>query len=329
MKKQFLGIFFSFLVITSVSIFGLSRRHRKNYHVYDRYSKKIQSQQLSKKTSQMKVYAYLTELFEPSPELSMTDYQVYKILQQYPINKNVNYLVLPWRELIKRKELNRVPSIKLNGGFTVCHHPFFELIIPIVKKIGIDTIFASHAEKNRVYQGITVVPFPLFPINGVSPAEKKDILYSFIGSDSYKPLRSEILNMTVDADCFIKEREVWHFFIDPDMREKQKEEYQDVLARSRFSLCPRGTGPNSIRFWESLQAGAIPVLLADDFWLPEGVNWQECIIQIPEKDVSKINTIIRNVLPEQEEHMRTQCLVAYTYFAGNDFVRTIKEHYEK
>ncbi len=300
---------------------------------------------------QMKIHAPLIELFNPDQValltltnykeckrleeksidqllITITDYRAYEIFKKEPIKKNVNYLVIPWRLLVKYKQLDRVPDIRINGGFTICQVPFYERILPILKRIGIDTLFTPHAKKDQVYEGIKVLPFPIYPINGVDPARHKDILYSFIGFENGQSVRREIFQMNVPENCIVIERHKWHYFIEKEQRQKEKEEYQDVLARSRFSLCPRGTGSSSIRFWESLQAGAIPVVIADDLWLPEGVDWDACIIRIAENEIDQINDVIQSISKEQEEAMRAYCLKAHEYFAGSNLVRNIRSYYE-
>src|SRR5437763_1885888 len=82
----------------------------------------------------------------------------------------------------------------------------------------------------------------------------------------------------------------------------------------KYYLCPRGVGPNTIRFWESLQAGAIPVLISDNMALPKGFNWDNCIIRIREKDILSINSILVSISPKKEEEMRENCLIAYELF---------------
>lgn len=36
-------------------------------------------------------------------------------------------------------------------------------------------------------------------------------------------------------------------------------EYLALMARSKFVVCPRGNAPDSIRFWETLAVGAVPI----------------------------------------------------------------------
>ncbi len=61
--------------------------------------------------------------------------------------------------------------------------------------------------------------------------------------------------------------------------------YASNLQRSVFALCPSGSGPNSIRLWEALCFGAIPVILADHLWLPGNAElWQQAALFVPETE---------------------------------------------
>jgi hypothetical protein len=59
------------------------------------------------------------------------------------------------------------------------------------------------------------------------------------------------------------------------------------VQRSVFALCPSGSGPNSIRLWEALGYGAIPVILADRLWLPGDAElWQQAALFVPETEAA-------------------------------------------
>lgn len=268
------------------------------------------------------MHSYLTHLFPK--DLVPTEQTVFETLSQYPLKQAVNYLAVPWAVLINTRQLKRAPKIKLKGGFTVCQHIRFEKIIPILKRIGIDTLFTPHVPKGKKYSGITVLPFPHFPKHAPQPAQYKDILYSFIGFNSH-PTRKKLFSIQHPDNTLIKERKIWHFYSN---EEAKKLEYLDILARSRFSICPRGTGASTLRFWESLTAGAIPVTISDAQWLPNCFDWHHCIIQITESDIEKISTIIAAIPEKQEKKMRKKCLEIDTIIR-NDFAYVIRDYYKK
>lgn len=273
--------------------------------------------------SGMQTHAYFTELFtqEPVP----TEYSAYKALISNPLKEEVNYLAVPWTVLMKKKMLHRLADIRLDGGFTVCQHFRFEEIIPLLRQIGIDVLFTPHIEEGKVYEGITVLPFPHFAQNGAKPSGNKDILYSFVGTISGQEVRKKIVHLPKKSDIIIIERNGWGA---RTINKEHNKEYRDVLSRSRFALSPRGHGVSTIRFWESLQAGAIPVLLADGTMLPGEIDWHDCMVVIPEREIELVDQIIRNIPQEIEGVMRRNCLKAYRLSSGANLVRTIRHYYD-
>ena len=112
---------------------------------------------------------------------------------------------------------------------------------------------------------------------------------------------------------------------------KDGEFYKNTLSRSRFALCPSGTGPAIIRFLEALGSGAIPVVLSDNMVFPtiKGVNWEECCIKIAEKDYNTLRDVLSNISAEEENTMREKCLEAYKLSSGDNYVRNIRDYYER
>jgi hypothetical protein len=54
------------------------------------------------------------------------------------------------------------------------------------------------------------------------------------------------------------------------------------LKKSKFVLCPGGWGLGTIRFWEALKSGCIPVIF-EDIKLPEGPLWESVLVKHFEK----------------------------------------------
>jgi hypothetical protein len=156
---------------------------------------------------------------------------------------------------------------------------------------------------------------------------EKDILYSFIGFMSHA-LRHKIFQIKHPSNTVIKKRRNWHFW-DKKQLKRNAQEYSKILQRSRFSLCPRGFSPSTLRFWESLSAGAIPISISDNLVLPSGFDWEQCVVFVKEKDIYKIPQILAEITPEQEEQMKQKCFEAYDLFCGKNLVRVIHEYYKK
>jgi hypothetical protein len=90
--------------------------------------------------------------------------------------------------------------------------------------------------------------------------------------------------------------------------------FGDLLAGSKFAACPRGDNRFSYRFTEILSAGAIPVVHSDGWVLPfreELVDWKECALHIPEKNINVTVEIISQIDDKKRCQMRKRCYEVY------------------
>ena len=121
-----------------------------------------------------------------------------------------------------------------------------------------------------------------------------DLLYSFVGSRSH-PLRDRVLGLR-DAAAVLHDSTAVDFFATnthSDAHAEARARYRAVLARSKFVLCPRGFGPSSMRLFEALRAGRVPVIISDEWLPPPRVDWGKCSIRVPECEVHQIPSILR------------------------------------
>ncbi len=206
----------------------------------------------------------------------------------------------------------------------------------LFKSIGVTDIFACHAEKGETScHGINIHPFPLFPVQGITAPDinfseetfissfyGRKLDYSFVGAYSSKYYltnsRELIFNLPKSENTLVKERAQWHFekrvydeqiygksLSDNDLNQESNNanEYIEIMKNTKFSLCPSGTGPNSIRLWEAVEYGSIPIILADSLALPGMSNcWAEACIIIPEtkQDINRIPELIDSVLSDRK-----------------------------
>ena len=277
------------------------------------------------KCNGMKIYEICPDLFST---FEGVEYYSYLELKNNPLPINVNYLAVPWHQAAISNKLgqikNALKNVHLKRGFTILYgfeEKQSDQIIQMIKGAGIDCIFTPRASTQiSISQGMKVISYPYYPANGVDPSQIKDILYSFIGIFWSHPVRKKLALLNNPPLAIVQDTKDW--FSNSNLNK-----FQDTLARSRFSLCPRGYAPNSVRFWESLQAGAIPLLISDTALLPEGFDWDACCIRVAEKDVEKIPDIIKQISSEQEEAMRQACYVAHQMFSGHNLISPIKRYY--
>ncbi|WP_298328156.1 exostosin family protein [uncultured Dokdonia sp.] len=79
-----------------------------------------------------------------------------------------------------------------------------------------------------------------------------------------------------------------------EQRALTTEEFHTNLSKSPYTFCLRGAGNFSVRFYESLASGRIPVLVDTDCQLPleHVINWHEhaCIVHRDENLIKALNT---------------------------------------
>ena len=179
---------------------------------------------------------------------------------------------------------------------TVCQHIYALELLPFFKKLGITDIYWSHKVLGQnTVEGIALHPFPLYPVmhyrrNGgrvLKPLSRRKYLYSFVGS--YQPglylssVREWMFELPQHERAIILKRDEWHFEGDvyrqqvadmtPDeaeLRSKKlwEQQYISILEDTVFCPCPSGSGPNSIRLWEAIAFGCIPMLFSEGLDLP-------------------------------------------------------------
>ena len=249
-------------------------------------------------------WATLIDIFQTKVEDKNKLLDKLKLFQ--PILKNFKYIVTTCQHihLIKYKDVFK------NAGVT---HIFW----PHTTK-GLDTLPGSDQ--------IKVFPFPLYPVNvqenmNGSGFEEKRYLFSFVGAID-KPwyltnTRSLIIDQLSNTDRGkIISRETWHFdkaVYDHQIRGKNVKgelidsrttrEYLEILAQSIFSLCPSGSGSNSIRLWEAIGSGSIPVILSDTYQHPGPPSlWEGAVFWCKENldDISALPKFLSEMAADKE-----------------------------
>ena len=208
--------------------------------------------------------------------------------------------------------------------------------------MNISLVYSPHKIKGEdEINGIRILPCPLYAVNIEDDTrnhefqnidfinKERKYLYSFMGgvqAGYLTSVRNQIFQMQHPEDAFILNTGDWHFnstvySSKQNMNQElninenhilKTKKYNEVLLNSRFSLCPSGSGPNSIRFWESLACGAIPVLLADTLDLPQGFEWSKIIVIVPEYEVGDISKALSGINIETENSMRRKCIETYS-----------------
>lgn len=164
----------------------------------------------------------------------------------------------------------------------------------------------------------------LSPINeqiAVVAAEPKiepDLLCSFIGAPSAAVRRRLFKNNPFRgrSDAIVVERLGWKL---RDGSEAERiamyREYAVTLARSTFSLCPRGIAAGSYRLFETMELGRVPVVLSDAYVPCVGPKWDSFALFVPESDLAELPAILEKWQPQAAEMGRRARLAWEDWFA--------------
>ena len=145
-------------------------------------------------------------------------------------------------------------------------------------------------------------PLPLIsqPHKFEFPYSVRKRFISLVGAMTH-PIRQEIMNSDLVAknNCLIRSHKVDLYT------------YCEILHNSVFSLCPRGYGGNSFRIQESLEYGAIPVVISDDFHEPHYEAFEQYGVVIAPEDVKNIHTILSAIKPQTISWLQKTGKIAY------------------
>ncbi len=184
---------------------------------------------------------------------------------------------------------------------TVCQSIHWFRILDYFYQAGITDIHASHysdilTKKQNPYN-LRIHSWHLYAVNVEDvqrnknivinkPIEEKTLFASFKGahmihylSDIRLLLNYAYKRDKIKTDIVIEINDEWHFNKEVFAHQVQGkviennstndiEVYNSLLTNSIFALCPEGAGINTIRFWEALSIGSIPVLQISDNHIP-------------------------------------------------------------
>jgi hypothetical protein len=133
------------------------------------------------------------------------------------------------------------------------------------------------------------------------PMAERGLLFSFVGAAQNAKVREQLMLLRhargkcVDTSAVATT--VWH---DPVRKTAFVDEYANVLADTKFALCPRGRGASSMRLFEAMRVGCVPVVLADAWVPPSGPSWAEFAVVVPEKDFLSLPRLLEELEPTAE-----------------------------
>ncbi len=196
------------------------------------------------------------------------------ILTDNPAEAQWHYLPVGWTDYyinsdfsqdqkkmdLLEKEVHRV-ILDPDKTFTVCQYDDGIMF----NSVNITTFLASRKSTSGIDIPLLAKPIPMAGIlSKIVPAVYKT---SFVGRTATHPLRAdipEVFSKLPDAKIVNGYQGSFRYFLN--------------LLLSKSVLAPRGYGDDSFRFYEAMQMGRMPILIAEKDTRPfkQFINWDEC-----------------------------------------------------
>ncbi|MEP6821197.1 MAG: exostosin family protein [Chthoniobacterales bacterium] len=175
--------------------------------------------------------------------------------------------------------------------FIVSSNPF---VIPFLPGLytAIGRRWASRRVAPGLYLGQTVNEFLTY----TPPSPDLPYLFSFMGSTKTAPVRREVARLTHPRSFFLNTAASYERALHRQMPASEWRDYYHRYAEhirsSKFVLCPRGLSVSSLRLFETMEMGRVPVIISDDWKTPAGPCWDRFCLRVAETDVAQIPRLL-------------------------------------
>jgi glycosyltransferase involved in cell wall biosynthesis len=242
----------------------------------------------------------------------LTDY-VYVV---FPIAFLLNKYGVPFAQQVIDKACSELGN---NKAFFVCQH---------IKVSELDfhghLVFTPHATEMNGYEAIPHYSANVIDKPSVKSFFERDYEMSFLGSFLTHWTRKELAKFSKNEKCFVQNSGLWNFQKGEKERKRFETYYVNLLNDTKIALCPRGTGPSTIRLWEAMGSGCVPLVISDYLKMPmeKTIDWDDLIINVPENDVENLLDYLPNDATLKQ--MSEECLkVYYENFSNDNLYKTI------
>lgn len=130
------------------------------------------------------------------------------------------------------------------------------------------------------------------------PSDDLPYLFSFIGSAATAPVRRRLAELKHPRGFYRDTAEEFQRVSTARMTTREARDYHrqyvEITKASKFVLCPRGLGVATLRLFETMRMGRVPVIIADDWVEPVGPEWPRFSIRVREREVHRIPQIVES-----------------------------------
>lgn len=315
---------------------NIDDKHRLYFHYRNYFNTKVSEQETvyDKSNPFNNIYEIESKWQEPNS----TELHYLNNHKRNFCSKDSIYIACAWASVIDAKiriDKSIIEEISLikKKKVTICQHIGWKNLLDLWYNMGIDDAYVSHCTKNLdiYYPNIKTWPLYASSVHNFNQPNinNKKYLASFVGChrrdyrSKIRLLLNNYFHKNKHPDIYFQLNDDWFYekniyHNEPISTEQlnQTSLYNQIIIDSVFSLCPEGTGPNTIRLWESMALGSIPVIYSDD-WLPPQIpemNWADFSIFIPIKEYENTLDILTSIDQDKIKVMQSNCVVAFNKF---------------
>src|SRR6267143_5239576 len=178
-----------------------------------------------------------------------------------------------------------------------------DLVIPFLPGVyaSIERRWSSARTRSGFYLAVSENEF----VDFTAPREDLTYLYSFLGTVDTAPVRRKLATLSHPRSFFqdtsADYRDVLSAKLDTAAMQQYWRRYGEICKQSKFILCPRGMGTSSVRLFDALRMGRVPVILSDQWVPPEGPSWDKFSLRVREADFDRIPALLEQLEPKAVE----------------------------
>lgn len=147
----------------------------------------------------------------------------------------------------------------------VCQH-----ILVNKLEFGENLVFTPHTIEGDKYHFIPHYNSVFYARKQFQKTSRRSLVFSFMGDFNTNAIRFEI-GRRLSGKFPVQQTGKWFFSHDLQTQSFLKTKYQQLLEDTKFPLCPHGTGPSTLRLFETFSSGGFPVVF-NNIKLPDDLR---------------------------------------------------------